>query len=120
MYQQNNQQITVAILKFLAEKGLETSAVTKFCSLSGILTVIYQSDYHQEIKYNYCPVARSTPAAGSYECRSSFKLSKMSSRVGLPRILQRVPHQVVDRGKPSRYRGYRVNKIPRADLKTEL
>jgi hypothetical protein len=61
MYQQNNQQITVAILKFLAEQRIVLCTVLKFCSLLGILTVISQSDYHQEIKYNYRPVASFTP-----------------------------------------------------------
>lgn len=60
-YWQNNQRITVAILKFLAEQDLVLCALTKSCGLPGILIVISQSDFHQEVKYNYCPVASFTP-----------------------------------------------------------
>jgi len=86
-YWENNQQITVAILKFLAEQGLVLCALMKFCGLPGILIVISQSDFHQEVKYIYCPVASftpciklfsKTPGAGPSEDRSSFKLLKMS------------------------------------------
>jgi hypothetical protein len=86
-YWQNNQQITVAILKFLAERGLVLCALMKFCSVPGILIVISQANFHQKVKYNYGPVASftpciklfsKTPRAGSSEDRSSFKLLKMS------------------------------------------
>ena len=40
--------------------------------------------------------------------------------LGLSIILHRVPPQVADRGTLCRYRGYWGNKIPRADLKTDL
>jgi len=56
-YWQNNQRITVAILKFLAEQGLELCALTEFCSLLCLLIVISQSDFHQEVKYNSSHVA---------------------------------------------------------------
>jgi hypothetical protein len=73
-YQQNNQQITVAILKFLAEQGLVLCAVMKFCSLPGILIVISQSDFHQEIKYNYCPVASFTPCIRNIKLQAAFEM----------------------------------------------
>jgi len=40
--------------------------------------------------------------------------------LGLSIFLHRVPPQVADRGTLYRYRGYWGNKIPRADLKTDL
>jgi hypothetical protein len=43
-----------------------------------------------------------------------------TSHVGLSVILHRAAPQVVDWGTLSRYRGYRGNRIPRVDLKTDL